>query len=143
MGQVAKNRYEYLHYDTESIVEGSEWQVPDVITLRDAAGVVIPSSQMATMTLTLQDWSDPTHPIVNGVDGTVDVKNARSCTLSTQGIFKLVLLKEDTIILNDARSYEIKRVMVEYQWPAVPTKSDALEIFIIVRNLERRPYVSP
>jgi hypothetical protein len=142
VGEVAKNRYEYL-YETEWITEGSEWRIPTPVTLRDAAGLAISSSQMATMTMTIQDWSDPTHPIVNGVDGTTDIKNLRGCTLSPLGVFVLTLLKEDTVILNDARGYEMKRIMVEFQWPTVPTKSDALEVFIIVRNLERRPFVEP
>jgi hypothetical protein len=125
------------------ITEGAEWMPPDPIVLKDAAGAIIPSTQMATMTMTIQDWSNPAHPIVNGVDGTVDVKNTRGCSLSTQGVFKLVLLKEDTVILNDARGYEKRRILVEYEWPATPTKSDALEVFVIIRNLERRPYVAP
>jgi hypothetical protein len=140
VGQVAKNRYEYLHYDTESIIEGSEWQVPDVITLRDAAGVAIPSSQMATMVMTLYNVS--TNSIVNGVEQT-DIKNTRSCSLSTQGILKVILLTDDTQIINPVNAYEIRRILIEYTWPIVPTKSDAIEITIIIRNVARRPYVSP
>jgi hypothetical protein len=131
----------YFH-ESQWLIEGSEWRPPTPFTLRDAAGAVIPSSQMATMTMTIQDWSDPAHPIVNGVNGTTDVKNTRGCTLSTAGVFVLTLLPADTMILNDAREYEIRRVMVEYAWPLVPTKSDAIEVFVVVRNLERRPFVA-
>jgi hypothetical protein len=130
--------FQFLHRD-QWVTEGSIWRPPTTITLHDEAGAVIPSTQMATMLMTLYDLMDPTHPIVNGVNGTIDVKNARSCTLSTQGVFVLTLLPGDTVILDSTRPYEMRRALVEYEWPTTPTKSDALEVTFVVRNLLKRP----
>jgi hypothetical protein len=131
----------YLH-DTQWVTEGSQWRpstrppTPDVITLRDEAGAVIGSTTMTTMILTLYDLMDPSHPIVGGIQG-VDIKNTRSCSLSTQGVFVLTLLPVDTIILHPTRSYERRMAIVEYSW-ASGAKSDALEVQFVVRNLGHR-----
>jgi hypothetical protein len=92
---------------------------------------------MTTMTLTLYNPTLSTHPIINEVDG-VDVKNTRSCTISTSGVFVLTLLPADTAIVDSARRYEIRRAMVEYTW-ASGAKADALEVTFVVRNLHLRP----
>jgi hypothetical protein len=133
--------FSYL-YPSQWLIEGQIWRPPDTITLRDEAGVVIGSTAMATMVLTLYDLSGGQLAIVNSVEQT-DIKNARSCTLSTQGVFVLTLLPADNVILNAAHEYEIRRALIQYEWPSTPTKSDALEITYIVRNLARRPYVAP
>lgn len=138
MGQ----KFEYL-YESQWITEGSIWRPPDQIILHDEAGAVIPSTQMATMTMTIYDGTGGLQAIVNGVDGTTDVKNTRSCTLSTGGVFVLTLLPTDTAILVSTHAYEIRHVLVEYTWPSTPTKSDALQITCVIRNVTRRPYVAP
>jgi hypothetical protein len=128
-------RFTFRH-ESMWVTEGSEWRPPTTIILRDAAGAVIPSSQMATMLMTLYDTK--TQAIVNGVDGTVDVKNVRSCVLSLQGVFTLTLLPADNIMLDPTRTYEERCALVQYQWPTVPTKSDALEVIYVVRNVAKR-----
>lgn len=142
MGLISRNRYEYL-YETEWIMEGALWQPLDVITLRDEAGAVIGSTQMATMLMTI--YNAATNAIVNGVDGTISVKNARSCTLSSQGIFVPKLLSADTFaaITITSQVYEVIKILVQYTWPSTPTKSDALEITVAIRNVHRRPYIAP
>ena len=126
---------QYLH-TRQWISEGAPWQPPEVITLRDEAGVVIASNQMATMELTL--YNVATDEVLVGADG-VDVKNARGCTLNTQGVFLLKLTSADTVILDPTQAYELRRVLIRYAWPTVPTKTDALEITCVVRNLHRIP----
>jgi hypothetical protein len=135
MGAIGRNRYEYL-YETEWIIEGAPWQSPEPITLRDEAGVVISSSQMATMLMTI--YNVATDTVIPGADG-VDVKNLRGCSLSTQGIFLLKLLSADTVMLDPTRVYERRRVLIRYTWPTSPTKADALELTMVVRNLHRVP----
>lgn len=120
------------------ITEGATWRVPETLTLRDDAGVGIPSTQMATLVMTLYDLMDPTYPLVNGVDH-LDIKNTRGCTLSPQGVLVVTLLPEDTVILDSRHAYERRRALIEYTWPLTPTKSDALELTVVVRNLTRRP----
>jgi hypothetical protein len=92
--------------------------------------------------LTLYDLTGGANAIVGGVEQT-DIKNTRSCTISTGGVFVLTLLAADTVILDPAHDYEVRRALIEYTWPSVPTKSDALEVTFVVRNLTRRPYVAP
>jgi hypothetical protein len=135
MSRLAPNCYTYLA-EVEWIREGSPWRPPETITLRDEAGVVIGSTIMATMTMTLYDVD--TGAIVNGVDGTVDVKNTRSCSLNTSGVFVLTLLPGDTAMLNTAHDHELRRALIEYTWPTTPTKSDALEVTVVIRNLQKR-----
>jgi hypothetical protein len=134
MSRIAPNCYAYLEA-REWVREGTVWRPPDTITLRDEAGVTIGSTIMATMTMTLYDVD--TGAIVNGVDGT-DVKNTRSCTLSTAGVFVLTLLGGDTVILDADRDYELRRALVEYTWPQAPTKSDCLEVTVAIRNVQKR-----
>lgn len=137
MGQVLS----YVYQD-QWVIEGSTWRPPHPITLRDEAGVPIPSSQLYNLVLTLYDLSGGLYAIVNGVER-VDIKNTRSCTVSAQGALVLTLLPADTIILDVTHPYERRRALIEYEWPLPPTKSDALEITFTVRNLARRPYVAP
>jgi hypothetical protein len=136
MGQILH----YMH-PSEWITERSIWRPPDTITLRDEAGVAISSATMTTMVMTIYDLSGSDHDIVNAVEQ-VDVKNVRSCSISSQGIFVPVLLPGDTIILDDAHVYEMRAVLIEYTW-ASGTKADALKLVVIIRNLERRPYITP
>ena len=134
MGQ----RFQFL-YESQWITEGSTWRPPEVITLRDEAGVAISSSQIATLLLTLYDLSGGANAIVNSVEQT-NIKNARSCLISSAGILTLTLLPADTAILVATRPYELRRVLVEYTWPSTPTKSDCLEVTVVIRNVARRPY---
>lgn len=128
----------YLH-QRQWVVEGSIWRPPETFTLRDEAGALIPPTQMATMLMTLYDRSDAQETIVNGVDGTVDVKNARGCLLSATGVFTLTLQPGDTVILDPTQPYEIRCALVQYTWPATPTKSDSLDVTFVVRNVRKRP----
>lgn len=125
----------YLH-TSQWVTEGSPWRPSEAITLRDEAGVPIGSTVMTTMLLTL--YNVATDAIVNGLDGTVDVKNTRGCTLSTQGVFVLNLGSADTELLDPTKDYEVRRALVQLTW-AAGVKSDALEITFVVRNVHRRP----
>ena len=130
----------YLH-ESQWITEGSIWR-PAPLTLHDEAGLPIGNAVMTSMLMTIYDLMDPLQPIVNQVDGTVSVLNARGCTLSVTGIFIITLsppgFAGDTVILDSSRPYELRRVLVRYTW-ATGTKADALEITIVIRNLHKVP----
>ena len=133
MGQLLN----YLH-ERFWVTEGSVWRPPEPITLRDEAGVPIGNALMSSMLMTL--YNVETDAIVNGVDGTVSVMDGqRSCTLSAAGIYILTLLPADTVMLDSTLPYERRRALIRYQWPFVPTKADALQIDLVIRNLHRLP----
>lgn len=129
-------------YQHQWALEGSTWRpstsppTPDIITLRDEAGTIITSSSMTSMLMTVYDRSGGEKAIINGVER-VEVKNTRSCTLNSLGIFTLVLLPTDMVILDSARTYEQRTALIEYTW-ASGAKADALEIDFIVKNVGRR-----
>lgn len=135
MGQ----RFSYLA-DRAWITKGSIWKPPEIITLRDEANAPIGNALMTSMLMTMYDLEDPTHPIVNGVDGTVSVLNARGCTLSSTGVFGLTLsppgFPGDTAILVSSRTYERRKILIAYTW-AGGLKPDALELTVVIRNVEK------
>jgi hypothetical protein len=137
MGQTLK----YLD-DRYWITKGSIWRPPDTILLRDEAKLPIGNAVMTSMLMTIYDLEAPTHAFVNGVDGTVSVLNARGCTLSPTGVFVLTLSPPgspgDTAILVNQRTYERRRILIAYTW-AGGLKPDALEITVVIRNVEYIP----
>lgn len=146
-----QHSYKYLSTDQE-IMEGATWRFST--TLRDEAGTVIPGSSLATCLLTIYDTA--TGELIESEPGPlpcerISIKNTGRATISSQGVLVLtlrgetdsLLLPSDTNILDDTKSYELRTLLIEYSWPASPTKADAIEVVIRIRNLVRRPYVAP
>jgi hypothetical protein len=117
------------------ILERSTWR-PDPITLRDEAGMVIPSTSLTTMVLTLYDLTGGANAIVNLVNAT-DIKNVGRGNITTQGVFTLTLLPADTVILTATNEKEVRRALIEYTY-ASGAKADAIEMTFIIRNLALR-----
>jgi hypothetical protein len=134
MGQ----KIQRLH-QSEWIAEGEDCQFPPV-TIRDAAGAVVSSTQMSTMLLTLYQKQPPDYPVIGAVEQ-VDVKNdgARG-VITTTGIFTLKLTKADTVLVSPTHGYEIRVALVE--WTAGASKAGVVEYEHVVENIARRPYVA-
>jgi hypothetical protein len=134
MGQ----KVQRLH-PSDWIAEGEECQFP-AVTIRDAAGAVVPSTAMSDMRLTLYLKQPPEYPIVGAVEQ-VDVKNdgARG-VITTTGIFTLKLTKADTVLVSALRGYEIRVALVE--WTAGSAKAGIVEYEHVVENILHRPFVA-
>jgi hypothetical protein len=126
-------------HQSEWIAEGEDCQFP-AVTIRDAAGAVIPSTAMSTMLLTLYLNQPPNYPIIGAVEQ-VDVKNdgARG-VITTTGIFTLKLTKADNVLVSSLRGYEIRVALVE--WTAGATKAGIVEYEHVVENIPHRPFVA-
>jgi hypothetical protein len=146
-----QHSYKYLS-DEQQIIEGSTWRFST--TLRDEAGNIISGSSLATCLLTLYDTA--TGELIESEPGPlpcerINIKNVGRGTISSQGVLVLTLrgetdslsLPSDTNILDDTKGYELRTCLIEYSWPATPTKADAIEVIFRIRNLVRRPFVAP
>lgn len=138
--------YAYLH-ERQWVMEGSDWQpstsppTPDVIVIRDSAGVAVGFSSISTLVLTLYDPTLPTHPIINAIEQANIKNDGVRGVISPLGVLTLKLIPADlvTTAAHASAIYERRDALVE--WTATNNRAGALLFQFCIRNLSRRPYV--
>lgn len=104
-------------------------------TLKDEAGVVIPSSAIATLTLTLRNAADDA--IINGRDAQ-NVLNANGVTVhATSGLLVWTMTPADNAIQDDTLPNELHLALFEFTYST--TKGGHHEVALTVQNRKKVP----
>jgi hypothetical protein len=121
-------------YQSQWIPEESTWYYTR--TLTDELGVPISSTNLTTITLSLYEMDTPEQEFILDWDAK-DVKNVNGGTVNTSGKFELRLPPTATIILNTARVYERRQLLLTW------TRSDGRTwrhiINVAIENLHKIP----
>lgn len=85
-------------------------------TLVDNSNVVIPFSNLDTLTMTLSAPNIPGKPIINKVEN-VDIKNTGRGTINSEGVVSIVLTPDDMVCLSPQGSGpELHRILLQWKY---------------------------
>lgn len=107
-------------------------------TLEDETGAVIPSSALASLTLTLYAPEVAGQPVINGVSGTNVLNDGtRGVVHATNGTLTLTLLPADNAIQDALLELELHRALLQWTYGAGGAKAGRQELDYLVRNLNK------
>lgn len=101
-------------------------------TIKDESGLVIPSSQLTTATLTV--YVPTSGAIVNGRDAQ-NIKNANNVTISETGVVTWTQQVADVTILDDTLAMETHRCLFLFSWLTTTPRKKPYEVDFEIENL--------
>ena len=105
-------------------------------TIRDAAGAVIPTANITTLTLTLYDVETGT--IINSRNAQ-NVHNTNNVTVTSGGVLTWEIQPADNAIIGTRRragQYEKHVALFEYSWSS-GSKASKHEVILDIRQLDK------